>query len=110
MARDHANRVKQEVDGSHEWTQRAIFSQERFPDVTKECIADVLLMAHFDEDIVIVSSRKIGEVRAILPWKDVESDERVVTIIDDISVPCGVGFKDDYLYVVPNAEVIRYPY
>ena len=40
------------MDGSHEWTQRAIFSQQNFPEVVKDCISDVMIMAHFEEDIV----------------------------------------------------------
>ena len=39
------SRVKFQVDGTHEWTQRAVYSQSKFPAVLRSCFSQVESLA-----------------------------------------------------------------
>ena len=58
--RDNTSRVKFQKDGSHEWTQRAIFSQSNFPWVAQQCVEEVIERTARGKGVVVLRACKTG--------------------------------------------------
>ena len=58
------SRVKFQVDGTHEWTQRAVYSQSKFPAVLRSCFSQVESLAAENRPIIVFRACKTGYHRA----------------------------------------------
>ena len=54
------SRVKFQVDGTHEWTQRAVYGQSKFPAVLQSCVFQVETLAATDKPILVVRGCRTG--------------------------------------------------
>ncbi|MDA8584409.1 hypothetical protein N9L68_09230 [bacterium] len=62
--RQTESRVKFQVDGTHEWTQRAVYSQSQFPAVLQSCIFQVESLPGEKQPIIVVRGCRTGYHRA----------------------------------------------
>ena len=58
------SRVKFQVDGTHEWTQRAVYNQSKFPAMMRSCFSQVESLAGEDRPIIVFRACKTGYHRA----------------------------------------------
>ena len=54
------SRVKHQMDGTHEWTQRAAYSQSNFPEVMQKCVSQIEKLAVGNRGVIVCSGLQDG--------------------------------------------------